>query len=367
MADLLCLDDLQDMGFNVFNTANNHSMDYSHGGLLATLHHLDERGIPHCGTGSNLARAAQPVIVDCRDGRVALMGITSSFHDSHAAGPQNEDYRGRPGVNPLRHRAVYELDEASFAQLTRIARLTGINSYHDQARKEGYMPREDVFKFGTFNFRCGEECRAHTTPAEQDLKRTVDAIRDARYRADAVVVSIHSHQFKNGDKHCPPDFVRTFARECIDAGADIVVCHGPHVMRGVEVYNGGIVLHGLGNFILQHESMVLVPEEQYIKAGTTRADTTGVGEVINLRNQGGKIGLASDPDAWVSFFASVEWSPSGMKVKLIPIEIDSRKNNGLPRMAIEADSILEAVERLSAEWNTAFTREGNALVVEVSR
>lgn len=290
MADPFCLKDLQAFGFNVFNTANNHSMDYSHGGLLATLRHLDELGIPHCGTGKNLSDATLPAYVECENGRVAFIGVTSSFHDSYAAGPQNQDLQGRPGVNPLRHKAVYELDERNFEDLVRIASLTGINSYHDQARKEGYLPQTEEFKFGTFNFCKGDSNKVDTTPNTQDLERTIAAIQDARYQSDVVVVSIHSHQFKGTDKHNVPDFVRIFGQKCIDAGADIVVCHGPHVMRGVEVYNKGIIFHGLGNFILQHETMSVVAEEQYWKVGTTRQDSTGVGGVINTRSKGGKVG-----------------------------------------------------------------------------
>ncbi len=155
MASPFCLRDLVNFGFNVFNTANNHSMDYSHGGLLATLKHLNDLGIPHCGTGKNLADASAPAYVECQGGRIAFIGITSSFHDSYAAGPQNQDLQGRPGVNPLRHKTVYELDDKRFDALTEIARLTGINSYHDQARKEGYLPKTEDFKFGSYNFRRG--------------------------------------------------------------------------------------------------------------------------------------------------------------------------------------------------------------------
>ena len=223
IADPFCLRDLQKLGFNVYNTANNHSMDFGHGGLLATLRHLDELGIPHCGTGKNLSDASLPALVECPNGRVAIIGVTSSFHDSYAAGPQNQDLQGRPGVQPLRHKAVYELDKENFDNLTRIAALTGINSYHDQARKEGFLPQEDTFKFGTFNFKKGEINRVETTPNLQDLKRTLDAVKDAKLYNDVVIVSIHSHQFKGTDKFSAPDFIRIFAHECVDAGADIIV------------------------------------------------------------------------------------------------------------------------------------------------
>ena len=54
MAEPEILDDLKRFGFNVFNTANNHALDYSHGGLLATIRHLRERDIPFAGTGRHM-------------------------------------------------------------------------------------------------------------------------------------------------------------------------------------------------------------------------------------------------------------------------------------------------------------------------
>ena len=40
MSDPRILDDMKEYGFNLFNTANNHSCDYSHSGVLATIEHL---------------------------------------------------------------------------------------------------------------------------------------------------------------------------------------------------------------------------------------------------------------------------------------------------------------------------------------
>lgn len=351
MADPFCLKDLYEFGFNVFNTANNHSMDYGHGGLLATLRYLDELGIPHCGTGRNLSEATLPAYIECPEGRVAIIGVTSSFHDSYAAGPQNQDLLGRPGVAPLRHTSVYDLDEKNFEDLIRIANITGINSYHDQARKEGYLPLESFFKFGTFNFRKGKVNKLETTPNEQDLKRTLDIIKDAKYYNDVVIVSIHSHQFKGKDKHNTPDFIRIFAHNCIDTGADIIVCHGPHVMRGVEIYNKGIIFHGLGNFILQHETMSVVGEEQYWKKGYTRQGSTGVGGLMFEGSKGWKQGLRVDQDCWISYFVTIEWTPEKIIAILHPIEINKDMNNGLPTIS-ENKQIIKKVISLSEQWNT---------------
>ena len=54
MADPTILDDMNALGFNLYNTANNHSMDYGPDGLMATVRHLKERDMPFSGTGGNL-------------------------------------------------------------------------------------------------------------------------------------------------------------------------------------------------------------------------------------------------------------------------------------------------------------------------
>ena len=57
------LDDIRRFGFNLFNTANNHTGDYSQDGVLATLRHLEERQMVYAGTGLNLTDAtAQPCL-----------------------------------------------------------------------------------------------------------------------------------------------------------------------------------------------------------------------------------------------------------------------------------------------------------------
>ena len=42
--------------------------------------------------------------------------------------------------------------------------------------------------------------------------------------------------------------MRRFARPVIDAGASLVIGHGPHVLRGLELYKGHLIAYSLGNF-----------------------------------------------------------------------------------------------------------------------
>jgi poly-gamma-glutamate synthesis protein (capsule biosynthesis protein) len=68
-----------------------------------------------------------------------------------------------------------------------------------------------------------------------------------REQVDVVVVAFHK-----GIGHVPvvvPDYERELGHVAIDCGADIVVGHHAHILRGVEVYRGKPVFHGLGNFV----------------------------------------------------------------------------------------------------------------------
>ena len=60
-----------------------------------------------------------------------------------------------------------------------------------------------------------------------------------------------------------PEFLALAAHQLIDAGADLVVCHGPHLLRGLELYQGKPIFHSLGNFIGQNELVERIPADGY--------------------------------------------------------------------------------------------------------
>lgn len=74
-------------------------------------------------------------------------------------------------------------------------------------------------------------------------------IRRIRDQVDYVVLSFHWAVENSKETH--PE-ARRFAQEMIDAGADIILGHHPHVPRGVEVYNGSVIFYSLGNYIFGH-------------------------------------------------------------------------------------------------------------------
>jgi hypothetical protein len=92
----------------------------------------------------------------------------------------------------------------------------------------------------------------------RDLDEAARIVAAARQGADLVVVSMHGGAEGADRQHVPQgheDFLgedrgdlRAFARAVVDAGADLVVGHGPHVVRGMEVVKGRLVVYSLGNF-----------------------------------------------------------------------------------------------------------------------
>lgn len=70
-------------------------------------------------------------------------------------------------------------------------------------------------------------------------------IRRARSAADYVVVSFHWGEERAAH---PRPYQVEAARRAVDAGADLVIGHHPHVLQGVERYRGGVILYSLGNF-----------------------------------------------------------------------------------------------------------------------
>lgn len=65
---------------------------------------------------------------------------------------------------------------------------------------------------------------------------------------DIVLVSYHGGVEYSPD---PDEPTRSFTRACIDAGADAVIGHHPHVTQGVEWYNGKPIFYSLGNFVFK--------------------------------------------------------------------------------------------------------------------
>ena len=95
-------------------------------------------------------------------------------------------------------------------------------------------------------------------PNVNDLAFAKQLVIDAKKRADLVVVSFHGGAEGTDQQHVPNKTeifageargnLPLFAHTVIDAGADLVLGHGPHVMRGMEIYKDHLICYSMGNF-----------------------------------------------------------------------------------------------------------------------
>ena len=82
--------------------------------------------------------------------------------------------------------------------------------------------------------------------ATYDPTRLLEKIKEAKLVNDYVVVYVHWGVER---EEFPKDYQRTLGRQYIDAGADLVVGSHPHVLQGIEYYQGKPIVYSLGNFV----------------------------------------------------------------------------------------------------------------------
>jgi poly-gamma-glutamate capsule biosynthesis protein CapA/YwtB (metallophosphatase superfamily) len=307
------LDALKAMGFNLLALSDNHAFDLKVTGIVNTLREADLRHLVHAGTGLTLAGAAAPAYLSTAHGRVALVASASGLLPAGARASASQ-----PGINELRVEAGTLPNEAS-------ADLPGAPTNHPQA---------------------------------DDARRILESIREARRKADLVIVYQHNHVFGNEsfstlfsegmpERLRPNAWLVKWVHREIDAGADIVVMHGAPLMHGVEIYHGKPIFYDLGNFIYN-----VPPVLTYI----------------------------DEPMAWESVIASVEFAHGRLRsVTFRPLvlnvigegqpDVHSEFTNnqfldtrGLPRPASGAKGryILERLARLSRPFGSRIEIEGDS-------
>lgn len=369
MAEPRCLDDMLRYGFNLFTTANNHSGDYGEGGVLATIRHLKERDMVFSGTGANLTEASRPCYLETRKGRVALISACSTFHIASMAGGQSGDVPGRPGLSPLRFTTTYHVTEDRFRQVQELAKLTYVNAYEDYGIRLGYSnPKpEGITNFGTYRFALDTENRVETVPLERDMARIEAEIREARRQADLVLVSIHAHETDHDDFAQAPGYLEIFSRRCIDAGAAAVIGHGPHELRGVEVYHGGLIFYSLGNFIFQTETVSTQPFEAFDNKGLPFG--TKVGEYMEKRSKNGTAGYPTQENIWRSVLAG--WTVEDGKltqVQLHPMSLRTgggHTGRGTPVLT-DDEAVLHYLADLSRPYGTDIQIRGGVGYIDLT-
>jgi len=353
------LRDAKELGFNVMSFANNHSMDFGHGGLLDTKKYVDEAGFVNTGAGANIDEASSPAYLDLPQGRVALISVVETMSNPAAmAGKQSRRFKGRPGVNGLRTDEYLELTKEEYDTIKQIVDKSHINAHSDIIRAEGYLPPipDGVVQLKEMEFRVGKKTKYVTRPNNEDVERIKKSIYEAQMQADYIIISIHSHAVSGTKKENPSDCVREFAHMAIDAGAHAIIGHGPHLLRPLEIYKNRPIFYSLGDFVIHNECIPCAPEEMYEKQGLT-SDAT-MREVFCDRSANYTRGLMRDHRMLESMIPYFEFEEGKLKyLELMPIELNFDKKvwqSGNPRFS-KNHGIIERLAEMSAEYGTEIT------------
>lgn len=161
---------LKDAGFELLNTANNHSKDFGSAGYASTVRALDGAGLKHTGAEDEIT------IADVKGVKVAVIGFSP--------------YAGANNLNDLAHTGKIVAKAKTQADLVVVQAHLGA---------EG---------------------------------------------SDKTHVKAGSELFFGENRGDPLKFTHA----AIDAGADLVIMHGPHVLRGMQFYKGKLIAFSLGNF-----------------------------------------------------------------------------------------------------------------------
>lgn len=202
--NVAALDKKTGVGFDVMSFACNHAMDYGWDAFHDTFEHLGEAGIRVVGAGRNMAQARKPVIIERNGTKVGFLGYLSIVFPGLVA---EEDV---PGCAPLRATSEY--------------------------RQVDFQP--------------GTPPLIITRLFPEDRAALEEDVRKLREQVDIVVVSMHA------GVHVVPVIIADYQKEAayaaIDAGADIVLQHHAHILKGIEVYKGKAIFYSLNNFALDY-------------------------------------------------------------------------------------------------------------------
>lgn len=189
------LDALARAGFALLTLGGNHIADRGPEGIEDTIERLESLGIAHTGAGSTLEQARKPATVSRGSRQIAVLSY-------NCVGPEAAWASGsQAGCNYLRVATANGSPVAPSAPLT--------------------------------------------TVQPDALAQLRADVSSARQSSDLVVVALHK-----GIVHTPArlaPYEKPLATAALAAGADIVVGHHAHILRGIEVADGRPVFHGLGN------------------------------------------------------------------------------------------------------------------------
>lgn len=320
-------------GFDIVSTANNHTGDYGSEGMRLTLKYLNDYGLVNAGAGESLEEAREAKFIETSKARVALISCASTFPDHSRAGTSRGDTSSRPGLSPLRFNTEFTVTKAHFDNIKKLKKDIEPSKFS----KEDKNSLTEI-NFSGRNYKVGEENIIMTKTNQKDLKEIERVVGSSVHMADYTIVTIHAHE-SDGKKSVPAKFLIEFSRKMIDAGADVVVGHGPHVLRGIEIYKGKPIFYSLANFMFQNETLLRVPEENYARYNL--GNDAQINDWNSKRYANDTRGFPTEREIWESVIAYPIWDKSGLfKIELYPISLGFGKKRTIRGRPMFANKVL---------------------------
>jgi poly-gamma-glutamate synthesis protein (capsule biosynthesis protein) len=297
------------IGINMVSMSNNHSLDFGPEGLKECLWALDHSGIAHAGAGLTLAAARAPATKrpQSRKTQFSLLSYMRYW---------TPRYRSADPSAP----SLATIDPAVIL-VDRDGKVESV---------EG--------------------------PLEDDVKAMEDDIILAKRRTDVLMVALHNHDVSHHrvygiqDKTPPNDHI--MYRRAIDAGADIVLGTGPHVLRGIEIYKGKPIFYSLSDFIYQYRTPDKIPIDLIHQRDQELERPSNV-SVWDRRDT---------PETMEGILVRMTVNQEKLrKIQLIPVVIDDEGPlYGVPRLVTDAKARekFELLQRLSEPYGTKIAIKG---------
>jgi poly-gamma-glutamate synthesis protein (capsule biosynthesis protein) len=259
---------LPEAGFGLLTLAGNHMADRGAEGIADTCAGLDALKLAHCGAGADLAGARRAAVAQAGGLRLAVLSY-------NLVGPENGwASTVRPGV-----------------------------AYLPVATADGSPVRPNA------------PLQALAPEAAALLQEDIAA---ARGRADRVIVALHK-----GIVHTPArlaPYERAAAAAAVQAGADLVVSHHAHLLRGLEFIDGVPVFHGLGNGCVVTTALSPAQDHPARAAWVERRKA-----LFGFEPDPAYVYAPFHPDAVNAVLAVAEWpTPAASpRVGIIPVHVEA--------------------------------------------
>ncbi|MBK9798128.1 MAG: CapA family protein [Holophagaceae bacterium] len=296
-------------GINLVSQANNHALDFGPEGLKECLQALDQANITHAGAGATLAEAHAL-------GKTELAGHRTTVGLLAYMRYWTAKYRSKDPNAP----SLSTIDPAVIL-----------------VAKDGKVEKVEG-------------------PLESDVAAMEDDILLARRKTDLLLVSLHNHDVTHhrafGIQDRTPPNEEIMFRRAIEAGADMVLGTGPHVLRGIEIYKGRPIFYSLGDFIYQYRTPDRIPADLLHQRDIEMPRPTNV-SVWDRRES---------REVLETVLVRMTLNQGRLKrIQLLPVTIDDEGAlYGVPRLAStkRGTEIIARIQKLSEPYGTKIVSKG---------